>query len=122
MGEICDGSFYPFLNGSGDFDLDEFAQRLQLDHVQKELFYELIKQLEIKIWFSEKLADGSPRLEINVFWFEDHISGLNLIDLLKGPFETYVGEINPEKEIEVLSALKTKIDNAIELRWEESIS
>jgi hypothetical protein len=114
MGELREGSFYPFLDGIGDFDLDEFAERLHFKPLQKELFYELIKQLEIKIWFSAS-AD-SPDLALDVFWFDHHVSGLNLFDLLKCSFAIDGDGISFESEIEALNKFKVIIDHAIELR------
>jgi hypothetical protein len=124
---VWNGNFHPFNEISGDFDLDAFARQLRLRHLQKELLRELLKQLEIKIWFwskheSEDISDhrrDSPGFEINVFWQDLFVGSANLFHLLEKPFESEWNEIGYEHEIVALNKLKTMIDNAIELRQQK---
>jgi len=117
--DVRSGNFYPFgrlWHSAWKFDV--LAERLGLSHLQRELLSELLKDIEIKIWFFDK-EHGAPGLEVVVFWEIDqgdtHVASANLLDVLEDTFGN-TDQLETAEEIAALTKLRDEIDKAIAKR------
>ena len=128
---VPNGRFRPFeWLGFGEFDLDQFAERMCFKKLQRELFHEVIAQLDIQIWFwsaqkdIEDVRRDPPGLELVVFMpcasanDPQHVCSANLFDLFEDVFMQNYAAIGYEEEISVIEKLKALCDRAIEHRRE----
>jgi len=129
---LDDDKFRPFGNVFGDFDYDAFGERMRFRPLQRELFQEIIRQLDIQIWFWDEdktgkdLRDDPPGLELVVFMpcgcagDTLHISSANLLEMLERAFVPFRRndwtEIGCDEEIAVLEKLKALCDEGIKYR------
>lgn len=115
--------WHPFEGGgSGDFDIQEIAERLGINKVRAELLAFMLEKFQLTFWFhddegaDEDESGKNPSLEVSAFWFDRHIGDADLLPLLEDILKDDDNQIGWEEEITVLEKLKAEIELAIELR------
>jgi hypothetical protein len=119
---LHDGRFYPFeWHLHSDFDIDEAGALLDIDRVRKELLHYMLRNLEIQIWFDDGKDNCSePFLELNVFWLEKYVSGVDISELMGNALSGDGTDIGPEKEIAALTALRDRLNTSIDKRLQQA--
>lgn len=117
-----DGTFWPFKDRrGGDFQIELLQDYLELNDLQRKLLDWTLKDLELRIWFSESGEDEDrcQYLELAVYWdcFDVAVAQVNLTSWLEKALKGR-NDIGDDAEIKVLENLKQVIDAAITERKE----
>jgi hypothetical protein len=109
-------TFFPFEDVEPtDIDVLEL---LNLSKVRAALLWQLLRRLELRVWFNDYAEEGHPVIELQTYWDMNHVASMPLTELLEHlvAFHSDAPDIGRDEEIAALTDLKTLIEKAIASR------